>query len=800
MLKDALYGLRMLLKSPGFTVVALLSLALGIGANTAIFSVINQVLLHPVPYPHPERVLMVWTTIPSQGIPRFASSIPDFLDWRTQNHGFEQMAAIQAGAANMTGIQRPERIQVFEGSSNIFSVFGMQPEFGRGFVAEDEQAGRRVVVLDYLFWQRSFGGDKNVVGKTITLDGANHTIIGILPKQFNSLGRDLWKPLVYSPALVNDRGSHNEIVVGRLKPQVSLQAAQTEMDTIARRLQHAYPKTNTGFGVKLMLMSELFVGDIRPALLVLFAAVGFVLLIACANVANLLLARATGRRREVAVRIALGGSRGRIIRQLLTESLLLSCLAGVAGLLLAVWGSDLLMKSLPKGVGPSSIEVSTLTGPVFGFTLAVSVLVGLLFGLAPALQGSKFNLSQSLREGGRTGTTGTTRQRLRNVLVVAEVALSLVLLVGAGLLVQSFVRLEKSNPGFRTAGILTMELSFPDAGYATDQQKIIFYRALLSKTRALPGLSQAALVSALPLQGHSGYNSFKIEGRPEPKSLQDYPVADKRLVSADYFSLMGIPLLRGRAFTEADNETEPGVAIIDESTARHYWPNNDAVGKRIAYFKGRGEMDRWLTVVGVVGSVKQNRIEEPASGSVYLPLVQSPDSYIALAVRGPVAASTLMDSIREIDRDLPVGKVRTMQEIVSQATGLERFAAQLVGLFAVLALALAAIGAYGVIAYSVAQRTQEFGIRLALGASLPDMRKLVLRHGLVLTGAGIAIGSIAALNVTRLMSGLLFEVRPGDPLVFSVAALILAAVAMLACYVPARRAARVDPIVALRWE
>jgi putative ABC transport system permease protein len=345
-----------------------------------------------------------------------------------------------------------------------------------------------------------------------------------------------------------------------------------------------------------------------------------------------------------------------------------------------------------------------------------------------------------------------------------------------------------------------MELSLPDASYAKDEQKIIFYRALLSKTRALPGSSQAALVSSVPLQGHRNYNSFKIEGRPEPKSLQDFPVADKRLVSADYFNLMGIPLLRGRAFTEADNENEPGLAIIDESTARHYWPHGDAIGKRIAYFKGRGQSAGWLTIVGVVGSVKQNRIEEPASGSVYVPLVQSPDSGIALAVRGPVAASTLMDSIREIDRDLPVGKVRTMQEIVSEATGLERFAAQLVGLFAVLALALAAIGAYGVISYSVAQRTQEFGIRLALGASLPDMRKLVLRQGLVLTGAGIAIGLIAAVNVTRLMSGLLFEVRPGDPLVFSAAALILAAVAMLACYVPARRAARVDPIVALRWE
>jgi len=710
------------------------------------------------------------------------------------------MAAIQAGAANMTGIQRPERVEVFDASANIFLVFGIQPQFGRGFVAEDEQAGRRVVILDYGFWQRSFGGDRNVVGKTIALDGENHTIVGILPKQFNSLGRDLWKPLVYSPALVNARGSHSEIVLGRLKPQVSLREAQTEMDTIAQRLERAYPKTNTGFGVSLMPLSELLVQDLRPALLVLFAAVGLVLLIASANVASLFLARATGRQREVAVRIALGGRRSRIIRQLLTESLLLSCLAGLAGFVLAVWGADLLMKSLPESVRPSGVEISTLTGPVFAFTLSVSVLVGLLFGLAPAWRGSKFNLHQSLREGGRAGTTGVTRQRLRNTLAVAEVALSLMLLVGAGLLAESFLRLEKSNPGFRTDGILTMELSLPDVGHATDKQKATFFHNLLSNLRSLPGLSQAALTSSLPLQGHSAHNSFKIEGRPEVKSLRDLPIADKRLVSADYFSLMGIPVLRGRAFTEADNEAAPGVAIVDDSTASQYWPNQDPVGKRIRYFNEHLEMHPWLTVVGVVGSVKQNRIEEPASGSVYVPLVQSPDSDIALAVSGPVSARTLTDSIRAIDRDLPVGKSRTIGEIVSEATGLERLAAQLVGLFALAALALAVIGAYGVIAYAVSQRTQEFGIRLALGASRPDLRRLVLRQGLSLTGAGIGIGLLAAINVTRLMSGMLFEVRSSDPLIYGAAALILAVVAMLACYVPARRAARVDPMVALRYE
>jgi predicted permease len=798
--QDVRLGLRMLAKSPAFTVVALLSLALGIGANTAIFSVVNQALLHPIPYPDPDRVLVVWTTIPSQGIRQFASSIPDFLDWRAQNRAFQQMAAIQSGAANMTGIRRPERIQVFDASANIFSLFGMQPQWGRGFVADDERNGRRVVVLDYGFWQRSFGGDRNVVGKTIALDGENHTIIGILPKQFNSLGGDVWKPLVYSPALVNERGSHNELVVARLKPQVSLREAQSEMDTIAQRLERAFPKTNSGFGVNLMRLSELLAGDLRPALLVLFAAVGFVLLIACANVANLFLARATGRHREVAVRIALGGRRSRIIRQLLTESLLLSCLAGVAGFLFAVWGAGLLMKSLPESVRPTGIEISTLTGPVFAFTLSVSVLVGLLFGLAPAWQGSKFNLNQSLREGGRAGSMGAARQRLRNTLVVAEVALSLMLLVGAGLLVQSFLRLEKSNSGFRADGILTMELSLPAAGYATNEQQVVFFKRLLATLHALPGSSQAALVSSLPLQGHSGHNSFKIEGRPEAKSLKDLPIADKRLATADYFSLMGIPVLRGRAFAESDNETAPGVAIIDESTARQYWPNEDAVGKRIRYFKAHLEMGRWLTIVGVVGSVKQNRIEDPPNGSVYVPLFQTPDSEIALAVRGPVTAGALMDSIHALDRDLPVSKVRSMQDIVSEATALQRLAAQLVGIFALVALALAVIGAYGVIAYSVAQRTQEFGIRVALGASSPDLRKLVLRQALVLTGAGIAIGLIAAVNVTRLMSGILFEVRPGDPLVFSTAALILAAVAMLACYVPARRAARVDPMVALRYE
>jgi len=798
--KDAVYGLRMLLKSPGFTVVALLSLALGIGANTAIFSVVNQVLLHPLPYPDADRLVSVWRTIPSQGIQQFATSIPDFLDWSAQNHAFQQMAAIQGSAANVTGVGRPERIQVFEVSANVFSLLGMQPALGRGFVAEDERAGRRVAVLDYAFWQRSFGGDRNVVGKTITLDGANHTIIGVLPKQFKSLGSDLWRPLAYAPALANDRGSHNEIVLARLKPQVSLGEVQTEMDTIALRLASAYPKTNTGYGVKVVQLSELFVGAVRPALFVLSAAVGFVLLLACANVANLNLARATGRRREVAVRMALGGSRGRIIRQLLTESLLLSCVAGVAGLLIAMWSSDLLMKSIPEAVRGSEIEVQTLTAPVFGFTLAISVLVGLLFGLLPALQGSRFNLNQSLREGGRAGTTGVTRQRLRNLLAVAEVAVSLVLLVGAGLLVQSFLRLVRSNPGFRSSGILTMELSLPDSGYAQDQQKVIFYNRLLAKVHALPGLAQAALVSALPLQGHSNYNSFKIEGRPEVQSLQDLPVADERMVSVDYFGLMGIRLLRGRAFSEGDNETGQGVAIIDEQTARQYWPTSDAIGQRIRYFKGHGEVDRWLTVVGVVGSVKQNHIEEPASGSVYVPLVQSPWPYIALTVRGPVGANTIMDSIRALDPDLPVGKVRTIDEIISEAAGLERFAAQMVGIFAVVALALAVIGAYGVIAYSVAQRTQEFGIRLALGASRADMLRLVLLQGLVLSGAGIGIGLIAAINVTRLLSGMLFEVRPGDPLVYGAAASILATVAMLACYVPARRASRVDPMVALRAE
>ncbi len=798
--KDLLYGFRMLLKSPGFTIVALLSLALGIGANTAIFSVVNRVLLHPVAYPDPDRLLVVRTTVPSQGITEFASSIPDFLDWRAQNHAFEQMAAIQGSSANMTGIRTPERVHVLEGSTNVFSVFGMQPEVGRGFTAEDEQAGRRVAVLDYAFWQRSFGGDRNVLGKTITLDGANHTIIGILPKQFISFGVDLWKPLVYSPALVNDRGSHNEFVVARLKPAVSFQEAQTEMDTIAHRLERAYPNTNTGYGVKLVPLSELFVRNVRPALLILFVAVGLVLLIACANVANLLLTRATGRRREVAVRIALGGSRGRIVRQLLTESLLLACLAGVAGLLLAVWGVDLLMRSLPAAVGPSSLETSTLSTPVFAFALSLSLLIGLLFGLAPALQGSRFNLNECLREGGRAGTAGPARQRLRNVLAIAEVALSLVLLVGAGLLIESFLRLEKSNPGFRTEGVLTMEFSLPNSGYGKDQQKVDFYNRLLTEVRTLPGLSQAALVSSLPLQGHTSYNSFVIEGRPQARSLQDLPIADQRTISSDYFSLIGIPLLRGRTFTNADNETASGVAIIDEAARKQYWPNEDPIGKRLRYFKADGHLDRWLTIVGVVGSVKQGSIEKPASSSVYLPAVQLPDTDFALVVRGPVTAAAVENTIHAIDRDLPVGRIRTMQDIVNQSAGVERFAAQVTGIFAAVALALAIIGTYGVMAYSVAQRTQEFGIRLALGASRTDMLKLVLRQGLILSATGIAIGWIAAFNLTRFLSSLLFEVRGGDPMIFGGAALILAGVAMLASYLPARRATKVDPMLALRYE
>jgi putative ABC transport system permease protein len=725
--------------------------------------------------------------------------VPDFKDWRDQNHAFEQMAAIQAGSANMTGIQRPERVQVFEATSNIFSLFGMQPELGRGFVPEDQQEGRRVVVLDYSFWQRSFGGDENVLSKTITLDGANYSIIGVLPKQFFSFGRDLWEPLVFTPGLVDARGSHAEFVVARLKPQVAFQAAQTEMDTIAKRIERAHPDTSTGNGVKLMVLTELFVGSVRPAMIILFAAVGFVLLIACANVASLMLTRATGRRREVAVRLALGGSRSRIVRQLLTESLLLSCLAGGAGLLLAMWGTAALMKLLP-GTLSQGIEVSPLSGPVLAFTLSLSLLIGLLFGLAPALESSKFNLNESLREGGRAGTAGTARQRFRNILAVAEVALSLVLLAGAGLLIESFLRLEKSNPGFEPDNTLTMELSLPDSSYAKDAQKTAFYDQLLARLAAQPGLSQAALVSSLPLQGHSNHNSFQVEGLPPGKTLQDLPIADQRMVSPGYFGLMGIPVLRGRTFSRLDNPNAPGVAIVDEATAKQYWPNQDPIGKRIHYFTDSGQPRPWLTVVGVVGSVKQNRIEEPASTSVYLPLAQSPSNDVALAVRGTIGATAVIGSIHAIDPDLPVGRIRTMQEIMNESTGLERIAAQLIAVFAAVALALAVIGTYGVMAYSVAQRTQEFGIRIALGASRADVLKLVLRKGLILSATGIVLGLIATVSVTRLMTSVLFEVRPGDPLILGLAALILGSIAMLASYLPARRATKVDPMLALRYE
>ncbi|HLK19959.1 MAG TPA: ABC transporter permease [Bryobacteraceae bacterium] len=797
--KDVVYGLRMLAKSPGFTLVALLSLALGIGANTAIFSVVNRILLHPVAYPDPDRLLVVWNTNPSLGIRQSVASVPDYEDWKTQNHVFEQMAAMQSGSANVTGISTPQRVQVFEATPNVFSLFGIQPDLGRGFASGDQRENRRVVVLDYAFWQRSFGGDKTVLSKTITLDGENFSIIGVLPKNFYSFGRDLWRLLVFSPTLVNARASHNEFVVARLKPEVSLAAAQAEMSTIAKRIELAHPDTNTGNGVSLMVLTELFVGSVRPAMLILFAAVGFVLLIACANVANLMLARSSGRRREVAVRIALGGSRARIVRQLLTESLLLSILAGTAGLLIAMWGTAALMKLLPGSMS-QNFEVPVLSASVLEFSLLLSIAIGFLFGLAPALQGSKLNLNESLREGGRSGTAGSARQRFRSILAVGEVALSLVLLAGAGLLIESFLRLAKSNPGFQPDNTLTMELSLPYGNYGKDEQQILFYDRLLAKLRALPGLSQAALVSNLPLQGHSGHNSFQVEGFPPVKSINDLPIADQRMVSADYFGLMGIPVLRGRAFNERDKANASGVAIVDEATAKQYWPNQDPIGKRIAYFDADAHPLPWITVVGVVGSVKQNRIEEAAGTSVYLPLAQSPSPEFALAVRGTVSAASVMGAIHAIDGDLPVGKIRTMQEIVDQSTGLERVAAQLVSIFAAVALALAIIGTYGVMAYSVAQRTQEFGIRIALGAKSGDVLKLVLRRGLILTASGIVLGLVASVGVTRFMSSVLFEVQPGDPLILGSAALILGAVAMLASYLPARRATKVDPMLALRYE
>ncbi len=803
LLRDLRYGIRMLVKSPGFTAVAVIALALGIGANSAIFSTVNAMLLRPLPYKDPDRLVEVWEHRPLQNRDRTVVSPAEFIHWREQAQSFEQITAVNFVLHNLTGDGEPEQIQSVQVSASFFPMLGVKPIAGRTFLEEEDQPDHnRVAVIGYGLWQRRFGGDPDIVNRQITLDGNKFTVVGIMPSgfQFPQLV-EMWEPVAFTAAARDNRGNHFIEVFARIKPGVSIEQAQAEMTGIAKLLEQAHPDSGTGHQVRLVGLHEQIVGDSRTALLVLFAAVIFVLLIACANVANLLLARSSSRQKEMAIRTALGASRWRIARQLLVESLLLASIGGALGLLLAWWGVDLLVALSPEGT-PRLDEIK-LDASVFGFTLIISLVTGVLFGLTPALQSSRPDLNEALKEGSRGSTEGARRNRLRSVLVITEVALTLVLMVGAGLMLKSFYRLSQVNPGYDPTNLLTMEITLPSAKYAKPIQSVAFYEELLHRVESLPEVQAAAAVHVLPLSGSNSSSTVTIEGQP-PAPPGERPNANRRIITPGYFRAMGMSVLGGRAFTANDTEQATRVAIVNETMARRFWPGQDALGKRFKFGAPDKNNNPWMEIVAVVADIKHTRLDEEVRPETYLPNTQSPIRGMTLVARTTNApldmVSVLRGQVLTVDQDQPVGSVASMEQLVSRSLAPLRFSMMLLGVFAALALTLAAVGIYGVISYSVAQRTHEIGIRMALGAQTSDVLKQVVGKGMTLVLIGVALGVGAAVGLTQLISTLLYSVSPTDATTFVVISIALAGVALAACFVPARRATRVDPLIALKHE
>jgi predicted permease len=804
LLHDLRYAVRMQRKNPAFTIIAVIALALGIGANTAIFSVVNTVLLRPLPYKDPERLVMVWEEDTRHGYPTDTPAAANYVDWRDQNQSFEGMAAIADESFNLTGSGDPERLEGRRVSASLFPLLGVEPQIGRVFTATEDQPGsQRVVLLSYGLWQRRFGGDPGIVGKPLTLNGETYIVTGVMPArfQFPSNDDEAWVPIALTAQEAANRNRHYLFVVARLKPGVTLAQAQTDMSTIATRLQQQYPEANADLGAVVMSLHEHVVGDIKPALLILLGAVGLVLLIACANVANLLLARAAVRQKEIAVRVALGARRLRLIRQFLTESLLLSLLGGVVGLAIAFGGMIFLKAFIPENI--SQARDISLDFRVLGFTLLVSVVTGLIFGLAPSIQATRFNQIETLKEGGRDAATGGSGKRLRSLLVMAEVAISLVLLIGAGLLINSFLRLRNIDPGFRANNLLTMKIVLPEPKYEEPERRSTFYTDLIQRVQSLPGVRSAAVTTNLPLYRQGNSISVSIEGRSEPPPGQELIVVT-RIISPGYFDTMSIPLLNGRPFTEQDTHTSPNVVVISETMARRFWPGEDAIGKRIAAGRARTPED-WIQVVGVVKDVRQFELTAEPRPQMYMSYRQAAffeprDLVVKTDVDPASMATTVRKTVWDIDKDQPVSNIRTMEDILAGSIARQRFSMLLLAIFAGVALVLAGVGIYGVMSYSVAQRTREIGIRMALGAQTGAVLKLAVAYGMKLVIAGIVIGLIAAFALTRVMSTLLFGVTATDPATFTLISLLLVAVAALASYIPARRATKVNPIIALRYE
>jgi putative ABC transport system permease protein len=796
LLQDVRYGLRQLRRNPGFTAVAVLTLALGIGANTVMFSVVNSVLLRPLPYENPEELMRLdEKNLPR--LPHFSVAPANFLSWQQQGTSFEEMAAFTGWDVALTGVGVPEQVVGARVSANLFATLGIIPAEGRSFRQDEDRPGRdQVVLVGYNLWRRRFGADPALLGRPMTLDGQTYTVVGIMPRGFQFPSDvEIWKPLALTPADRANRGGHFLEVIGRLKPSVTRSQAQAEMETIAGRLELQYPEDKE-WRVNVTPLLEAAVGNVRPALLVLLGAVAFVLIITCANVANLLLVRAGLRQREVSIRLALGARRLRIVRQLLTESLVLALLGGVLGCLLTFWGIRLVghvaQASIPR------MEQVAMDPLVFGFTAAVSLLTGVLFGLAPSLQASRPDLNASLKEGGRSAG----RQipiRLRNGLVISELALALTLSVGAGLLTKSFVRLLHVPLGFNPENVLTMLVSLPPGKYAEAHQVSSFVQKMVSQTQTLPGVQSAAAVYPLPLSGGPAIWGFVIEGRPIIPGQE--PSASARTATPHYFLTMQISLLKGRDFSERDGANAPGVVIINDVFARRYFPDQDPIGKRIKFDPKAANA---ITIVGVVSDVRYSALDVEPGPEMYFPHEQTPSPQMVLVIRTTIDPMSLVNAVRNkvllVDKDQPVSHIQTMPEIASRVVAEQRLTMLLFAAFAGFALVLAAVGIYGVLAYLVTQRRHEIGIRIALGAQRGDILRLIVRQGMALAVLGLGIGVAASYVLTRLMVSLLYQVYPTDPPTFAAVSLLLVAVALLASYIPARRATKVDPMVALRCE
>jgi putative ABC transport system permease protein len=806
LIEDVRYGLRMLRKNPGFTIVAVLTLALGIGANTAIFSVVNAVLLRDLPYQDPDRLVLLWSDHGKGGDPRDQLSFTDVDDYRTQNHVFENVVAFGNWAATLTGIGDPARLLGMQVADGYFSLMGAKPMLGRDFLPEEQIDGKdQVVILTYGLWQARFAGDPLVVGKQISLSGLRYTVVGVMPKDFPVLPATLvdGPAQFYRPVAEKhddkERLSRHLRAIARLKPGVSLTEAQADLNLINQHLARQFPAEYSTTGIRAVTLQDDIAAHLRPALMVLLGAIAFLLLIACANVSNLLLARGTARQREVAIRSALGADRARLIRQMLTESTLLAAGGGLAGILLALSGTRAIV-ALGSKVIPQLVDVSA-DWRVLAFTATISLLTGFLFGLFPALRLSETTLSGVLKEGSRA--SGAAHENLRGIFAVAEIALALVLMAGAGLLLRTFSKLRGIDPGFRSDHVLTMDIGLPSAKYPANTGKpVAFYRDLLNRIRALPGVESAGAVSILPLGSNFDTAGAEPEGFAYGPGQMPYP--ERYVVTPGYFTALRIRVMQGRLFTEADQEDAPLVALISETAAQRWWPNQNPIGRHLRVPGFDSSSPPWRTVVGVVKDVKQAGLDAAPTTQVYLPHTQYAFGSLTLVARTKVEALSLAGEVRqkvlEIDPDQPVSNIASMDHVLSGSIASRRFNAVLLGALAGLGLLLASVGIYGVLSYGVAQRTREFGIRTALGATSRDLLSLVFRRGLSLFSAGVVAGMFAAFGLTRLMSSLLFGVSPSDPLTFAAIVFFLGALAVLACYVPARRASGVDPMVALRYE